>query len=118
MNPPYGREIIDWADRYAREVAYGNVTAGLVLVPARTDTVWWQRLTQFPTTIVMFYGRLHFNDDQRGAATFPSALLLHTPVVDHKYAGVQQRFIAEFNGMGGLYYRIHIEKEEELWKNK
>lgn len=38
MNPPYGREIGEWVEKASK-------TVGLVvcLVPARTDTRWWQQ---------------------------------------------------------------------------
>lgn len=42
VNPPYGREIAKWIERAAREVEKDNAHIVVALVPARTDTRWWQ----------------------------------------------------------------------------
>lgn len=68
MNPPYGRSIGKWVEK-----ALGEYTREIVmLVPARTDTAWFQPL--FDHTICFLRGRLHFNDAPTGAP-FPSALV-------------------------------------------
>jgi len=71
MNPPYGREIGLWVEKLAAEHERGNVTEAIALVPARVDTQWWDRLSDY--VVCMVIGRLTFvgNDDP---APFPSAL--------------------------------------------
>lgn len=40
MNPPYGREIIDWVARAAETAKQGHTV--VALVPVRTDARWFQ----------------------------------------------------------------------------
>lgn len=94
MNPPYGTVIGDWIDKLATEVAYGNVTEAIALLPARTDTAWWTRL---PSDALCFVtGRLRFSG--AGPAPFPSvaAYLGSTP----------DRFLDAFADGGVLYRRV------------
>lgn len=69
MNPPYGRAIAPWIEKFRQEYTIGNMTAGIALVPARTDTDWFRMLNQY--AICFIDGRLHFNDSDAGAP-FPS----------------------------------------------
>lgn len=93
MNPPYGRGIGEWIDKLAAEHAYGNVTAAVALLPARTDTAWWRAL---PARRVCFVsGRLRFSGAD--AAPFPSAAA---------YLGPDpERFAAAFAPLGLVYDR-------------
>jgi len=43
MNPPYGEVLAAWVTKAVREVEAGNARRVVGLVPARTDTRWWQR---------------------------------------------------------------------------
>ena len=72
MNPPYGREIEKWVRKLVAEYDAGHVTEGIALLPARTDTVWFQLLRSRPVCLVR--GRLKFSDCPT-AAPFPSALV-------------------------------------------
>lgn len=72
MNPPYGREIGKWVEKASK-------TKGLVvcLVPARTDTRWWQQFVLGGGCHVYFVpGRLKFGDS-KNSAPFPSAVLVY-----------------------------------------
>jgi len=40
-NPPYGREISDWVEKFAAESAHSTIVA---LLPANTDTKWFSRV--------------------------------------------------------------------------
>jgi len=42
MNPPYGRKIGKWVEKAVHEVECGNAELVVALLPARTDTRWWQ----------------------------------------------------------------------------
>lgn len=75
MNPPYGRGIGDWMRK-----AYQSGLAGatvVCLVPARTDTRWWQDYAA-KGEVHFIPGRLKF-----GAATtnapFPCAVVTFRP---------------------------------------
>lgn len=72
MNPPYGREISDWIDKLLEEHRRGNVTQALLLLPARTDTQWFQTLREFPRCFI--FGRLKFSGHDN-AAPFPNMMV-------------------------------------------
>jgi hypothetical protein len=71
MNPPYGREIQSWVAKLHDEYSAGNVTEAIALVPASTDTDWFNMLGNCAVCFV--YGRLKFSG--RGNAPFPSSLI-------------------------------------------
>lgn len=67
-NPPYGRQIGDWIAKAMSE----PLDEIVLLVPARTDTAWFQAC--FEHTICFVRGRLRFSGAKAGAP-FPSALV-------------------------------------------
>jgi len=77
-NPPYGPAIPAWLDRAVTWRAGHRPKSsdvGVMLLPARTDTKWWHDLAVPNVDEIRFVrGRLHF--DERGAAPFPSVLLV------------------------------------------
>lgn len=92
MNPPYGREIKAWTFSLADNFARGNVDEAIALLPARTDTQWWQDIAAYP--VCMVTGRLKFNDC-KGSAPFPSVLV---------YLGYRwQAFRHSFSDIGTVY---------------
>lgn len=81
MNPPYGREIGDWIFRAWEEVIGDCASRVVALLPARTDTRWWQDyIEDSPFATVHFLrGRVKFLDAQgkpQGPAPFPSAIVV------------------------------------------
>jgi hypothetical protein len=72
MNPPYGREIGKWVLKARTEPLLEIV----MLLPARTDTQWFQPLFVYP--ICFIAGRLHFSQAASGAP-FPSVLVYRGP---------------------------------------
>jgi phage N-6-adenine-methyltransferase len=75
LNAPYGREIGRWL-RKALESSQQGATV-VCLVPARTDTAWWQDLCM-QGSIFFIRGRLRFGD-AANAAPFPSAVVVFEP---------------------------------------
>ena len=75
MNPPYGREIIDWMQK-AHESSLCGATV-VCLVPARTDTKWWHEYAM-KGQIEFIRGRLKFGD-AKNSAPFPSAVVTFYP---------------------------------------
>jgi hypothetical protein len=77
LNPPYGDEIDPFIIRAIAEYERGAFPEGILLVPARTDTEWFQRLKVYPRCFIT--GRLKFwNDDDSTLTTgapFPSAVI-------------------------------------------
>lgn len=95
LNPPYGRGIQDWVGKLVTSFESGDVSEAIALVPARTDTQWWQLLRNYPCCFVT--GRLTFigNDDP---APFPSAIY---------YLGERHDdFFREFSAFGDIWIRL------------
>jgi hypothetical protein len=100
LNPPYGREISKWIDKLRSEYDADNVTEAIALVPARTDTDWFDRLIEGYRLHCFVHGRLVFigNDN---SAPFPSAIV---------YLGDNDRtFFDTFEGFGRIVQELHPE---------
>ena len=72
MNPPYGRDIKLFMAKANAEAANGATT--VCLVPARTDTAWFQDYA-LPHEVRYIRGRLKFGNS-KNSAPFPSALVV------------------------------------------
>jgi hypothetical protein len=71
INPPYGREISKWFHKAATCKAETVVC----LVPARTDTAWWQDNIVYSSFVVFIRGRLKFGESTN-SAPFSSAIVV------------------------------------------
>ena len=71
LNPPYGRALPIWVAK-AITCSQAGVPV-LLLVPARTDTRWGQRILHEASSVIFLKGRLSF--DNFGRAPFPSMLV-------------------------------------------
>lgn len=71
-NPPYGRAIGEWTAKMREEAARGVEL--IALVPARTDTKWFQRDLAGADAFCFWSGRLTFRGAEHGAP-FPSVLV-------------------------------------------
>ena len=76
MNPPYGRQIGKWVKK-AYESGREGATV-VCLLPARTDTRWFQDYCLQSSDIRFVRGRLHFNEAKEGAP-FPSCIVTFSP---------------------------------------
>lgn len=100
MNPPYGRTIGQWVAKLCDEYRAGRVTAAIALLPARTDTAWWQLVAGYPVCFVR--GRLRFSG-HRNSAPFPSAIV---------YLGaITANFVGTFQDLGIVYLPARIDHE-------
>ena len=85
VNPPYGREIGLWTSKAVREWKRGNTV--VMLIPSRTDTIWWHRDIMKASEIRFIKGRLKFGDAVN-SAPFPSAVVVFrsasVPVLETK----------------------------------
>lgn len=97
MNPPYGQGIRDWVEKLAEAYLTRDVTEAIALVPARTDTRWWEVLEIFPVCLVR--GRLTFKGNDNGAQ-FPSAVFYLGPNVE--------RFSDIFSALGPTWKRTYV----------
>jgi len=75
LNPPYGRTLPDWTAKAKNEVAAGNASLIVAVLPARTDTHWWHEHIAGVAAVLFLRGRLAFNDSGQ-SAPFPSALVV------------------------------------------
>jgi len=73
VNPPYGREIVDWVNKGIEEFKKGKTI--VFLIASRTDTIWWHKLMNHASEIRFIKGRLKF-DDHKNSAPFPSAIVI------------------------------------------
>ncbi len=78
MDPPYGDEIPAWVERLVNAYTAGEIIEGIALLPARTDTAWFQPLFDYPICFVR--GRLKFSGAEN-SAPFPSAVVYVGPDV-------------------------------------
>jgi len=121
MNPPYGRKIGKWVEKAVHEVQAGNAELVVALLPARTDTRWWQRyivkrfdlriaqvgmtapvarwVAEAPSDVLhevrFLPGRLKFVG-ATNSAPFPSAIVVW------RGPGIPDSWIAGAAGEGGL----------------
>ena len=73
LNPPYGRSIKSFVTKADLESKRGGVTV-VCLVPARTDTAWFQDYC-LPHDVTFIRGRLKFGN-AKNSAPFPSAVIV------------------------------------------
>lgn len=77
LNPPYGDTIGKWVEKLRSEYRHGRTKKALALVPARTDTAWFNALREFPRCFLR--GRLKFTgpdaDTEGNSAPFPSCVV-------------------------------------------
>jgi len=79
VNPPYGLAIKPWVGKCA--AVGGSPHTVVALVPARTDTYWFQHLWK-SKAICFWRGRLKFSG-HRNSAPFPSAVAIWSANDDH-----------------------------------
>lgn len=85
MNPPYGREIGKWLNKAVAQAQLRNAETVVCLVPARTDTIWWQRCITYASFVTFIKGRLKFSG-HTNSAPFPSALVVFGAITDSQKA--------------------------------
>lgn len=94
LNPPWGKQGSPgpWVAKLLDEYGSGNVTEAICLLPARTNTVWMDKLREHPRCFVR--GRLKFGD-AGGAAPFPVVIV---------YLGPRpSAFVDIFSSVGSCY---------------
>lgn len=78
VNPPYGNAISEWVRKGAVEFSdvQDDFDELVMLIPARTDTVWWHKYITTADAVCFWRGRIKFLRQQpSGTAPFPSALV-------------------------------------------
>lgn len=79
VNPPYGRKLTsDWVKKAYQEAQKGIKI--VMLIPSRTETIWFHEYIYHKAEIRFIKGRIHFLDENGnvgGAAPFPSMLVIY-----------------------------------------
>ena len=83
VNPPYGKGVIDWIQKAKTAFIYDNATV-VMLLPARTDTQWFNRVVASTTEMRFIIGRLKFVGAPT-SASFPSMLAIFRPKIAGPY---------------------------------
>ena len=92
MNPPYGPIIKKWIEKVCCEFEKKNTTENIVLVPSRTDTIWFRRMRTYLKCFI--WGRLKFGGNEN-CAPFPSMIV---------YLGKREsEFISTFSDIGDIH---------------
>lgn len=73
-NPPYGRAIKDWVKKCSEEGQKIN-TKVVMLIPARTDTIYFHEYIYQKAEIRFIRGRLKFGE-ATNSAPFPSMVVI------------------------------------------
>ena len=74
VNPPYGRKIAVWVEKCYQE-ARKEKTKVVMLIPARTDTIYFHKYINGKAEIRFVKGRLKFGNSRHGAP-FPSMVVV------------------------------------------
>jgi hypothetical protein len=110
MNPPYGREIGRWIARALGESARRGADL-VMLLPARTDTAWFQPLFSRAHALCFIRGRLKFGG-QASSAPFPSVLVYVAASSAGDAGPDARRFCAHFARYGYTVLRQPNERHE------
>lgn len=73
-NPPYGRAMKHWVKKCSDESKKLN-TVVVMLIPARTDTIYFHEFIYNKAEIRFLKGRLKFSDS-KNSAPFPSMIVI------------------------------------------
>ena len=76
-NPPYGRAINKWCERFYLESLKAKRVRVVALLPARTDTKYFHEFC-VKGDVYFLKSRLHFNEAAAGAP-FPSMVVVFNP---------------------------------------
>jgi hypothetical protein len=99
--------MMQWVERFNAHFMNHREHVQTWLVPARTDTRWFQDLVQsFPCVVVFLSGRVKFIslDGSKDAAPFPSAVVMRAHSFD-KTLPIWQSANREFSA---LFYGIAV----------
>jgi phage N-6-adenine-methyltransferase len=78
LNPPYGRMLAPFVQKAIDEIVECPGMEVWLLVPARTDTRWWNDLMPYASDVWFIQGRVRFlleDGAEGGTAPFPTAVV-------------------------------------------
>ena len=98
LNPPYGRtENPRWAEKCLSEWETGRVDTITALIPASTDTQWFQNHYAECDILTLIEGRVIFIGEVDDRPSFPSALA--------SFGEFPDGYIDALHELGAVYYR-------------
>jgi site-specific DNA-methyltransferase (adenine-specific) len=74
-NPPYGKNISEWVKKACEHSKDGGVV--VMLLPSRTDTIWFQKYVYNHSFVCFIKGRLKFGGVKKDAP-FPSTIAVYS----------------------------------------
>lgn len=100
-NPPYGRDVGAWVRKgYNETVLPGHAVYVVMLLAARTDTIWWHDyVLPYADSLYFIRGRLKFSEEKQ-AAPFPSCVVVFYRFA--KYNALELGVITQDGEMGIL----------------
>lgn len=105
LNPPYGRAIGRWVTKFLEEWDNGNIKSAILLMPVKTDTKWWSKLTAELSCWCAVSGRVKFvssePDKKTSVGTFASAIILFT-----RDDATRIKFYSQFYDIGTLWSQV------------
>ena len=75
-NPPYGKTLGKWVRKAFDECYRGSCPLVVLLIPARTDTMWFHNYIYHKAEVRFIKGRLRFNGCTINAP-FPSMIVIY-----------------------------------------
>ena len=94
-NPPYGRQVGEWADKAVFEFGFGGIGREsdelIMLVAARVDTRWFKKLWRHASAVLLCNRRFQFIGEE-DSAKFPQAVLY--------FGNRAERFAERFGDLG------------------
>ena len=100
FNPPYGRFISKWIDKFTDELNQGRIRNAILLVPNKTETKWFNKIADSCNLMCTIIHRLPFDNPEHiiKNGTFGSTVFLFTSSEE-----VQTKFIFEFQQIGVIW---------------
>lgn len=75
VNPPYGRDLRKWVSKAFVEVFAYDCETVVMLLPARTDVIWFQKIVLRYAEVRFLPGRITFKN-MKGCAPFPVIVVI------------------------------------------
>lgn len=98
LNPPYGRSFNgEWGEKVSDEISRGHLDTLTALVPASTDTQWFQNHYANADTLTFIEGRIGFDGAGKSKASFASVIAT--------WGSVPQDYIETLHSHGFVLHR-------------
>jgi len=111
LNSPYGKEVLPlWVER---SIDHAN---GVILVPERTSTRWWQHLSSYADLVLFLNKRVAFISPSRPKSSAQSIGSILVAIGDRGMAALEN---ANRNGLGRLLKPVAIPQNTQgcAWLN-